>query len=112
MLACHHGLSSNNGMSVVGSSNHNSIGRLQHLVVHLTIITIPLGIGVLLEDVLGILPVAVTEANDVICLCHFGKVSSTASANTDTEDVQFVTGSFVSVFSTQYRVRNDVRCNH
>ena len=59
MLAGGYSLCCDDGMRVVGRCNHHGIGLVEHFVEHLAIVVVGLGLRILLEDMLGILPVAV-----------------------------------------------------
>ena len=107
VLAGLNGIGCDDGVGMVSRSHHDSICRLQHFIVHLTVVVVLLCIGIAVQHGFSVLPVAVAEANDVLGLCHFGNVSGTASADADSEDVQFVGGSFLTDFCTQYRAGDD-----
>ena len=76
-------------MGVVGGCDHNRVSLVEQLIVHHTVVVVLLCLWVLVEHVVGVLPVNVAESDDVFCL-HFGEVSRSASSDADTEDVELV----------------------
>ena len=97
-------------MRVVGGGNHDGISRLQHLIVHLAIVVILPGIRVFVKDMLGILPVAITQTDDVICLGHFCDIRCATTANANAQDIQFIARSFLSDCGTKNTTWHNVRC--
>ena len=86
-----HGLCGDDGVRMVGGGHHYGVGRLEQFVVHPAVVVVPLGCGIALEDVVGVFPVHVAQADDVLALEaleHRGAAASDA----DTQDVEFVAG--------------------
>ncbi len=79
-------------MGVVGSSYYNSICILEHFVVHTTVVVVTFCVGISAEDVVGILPVYVAEADDVF-LTNVIEHGSTATTDAYAENIEFVAGS-------------------
>src|SRR5699024_9409085 len=101
MFAHRHGISSNDGMCMVGSSDDNGIDVLTHLIVHLTIVPILPRIGKLIEHTFRVAPVYVTKRHDIFRSLHMVDVGVSHTADTYGSNVQTVTGRHVSVALTQ-----------
>ena len=84
VLACHHGIGGNDCVGVVGSSHHDSVGRLQQFVVHLAIVIETLCLGIVIEYMHCIVPIDVAKSDDVLRLCHLSNIRGTTSTDTDT----------------------------
>ena len=107
MFAHRHGISSNDGMCMVGSSDDNGIDVLTHLIVHLTIVPILLRIGKLIEHTFRVAPVYVTKRHDIFRSLHMVDVGVSHTADTYGGNVQTVTGRHVSVALTQNAARSN-----
>ena len=106
MLAGGDGVSGNDGVRVVRRSDHHGIGRLEHLVVHLAVVVELLGRRITFENVVGVFPVDIAQADDVLALQAL-QHRSAASADADAQDVEFVTGGRVAELLTQNRAGYD-----
>ncbi len=60
------------------------------------------------EGIFCIVPVDVTESDDIVVLLHLVEVAVTHTADTDSCDVQFVTGSCLFVFSDRFLCKSKV----
>ena len=89
VLAGGHGLGGDDRMGVVGRGDHHGVGLFEQLVVHAAVVVVFLGCGVALEYVVGIFPVHVAQADDVLAL-HRLQVGGTAAADADAQNVEFV----------------------
>ena len=106
MLASGHGVGGDDGVRVVRRSDHHGIGRLEHLVVHLTVVVELLGRRITFENVVGVFPVDVAQADDVLALQAL-QHRSAASADADAQDIEFVAGGRVAELLTQNRAGYD-----
>ena len=91
VLSGGHGLGRDDGVCVVGCSDHHGVSLVQHLVVHHAVVIVLLGLWVLIEHMVGVLPVHIAESDDVFGL-HFREVGRSTASDADTKDVQFVVG--------------------
>jgi len=94
------------GVRVVRRSDHHGIGRLEHLVVQLAVVVELLGRRITFENVVGVFPVDIAQADDVLALQAL-QHRSAASADADAQDVEFVAGGRVAEFLTQNRAGYD-----
>ena len=106
VLAGGDGVGGDDGVRVVRRSDHHGIGRLEHLVVHLAVVVELLGRRITFENVVGVFPVDIAQADDVLALQAL-QHRSAASADADAQDVEFVTGGRVAELLTQNRAGYD-----
>ncbi len=96
-------------MGMVGSSDHYSVGFGKKLFEHHSPVFVLLGIGIMLEYAVSVLPVNVAEADNLLCL-HILEVVETSSSYADTENLELavkVLGSrFFFLFSCEKCVRS------
>ena len=91
VLAGSHRIGCDNRVRMVGGSHHHGVGRFEHLVEHLTVVVVLFGSGVTLEDMVGVFPVDVAQADDVLAFQPF-QHRGTASADTHAQDVELIAG--------------------
>ena len=106
VLAHGDGVGGHDGMRVVGGCYEDGIDALAHLVVHAAEVAILLGIGMTVPGILGIVPVDITEGDDVVRPLHVAKVGVTHASDTYAGDVQLVGGGDVSMALAQDGVGN------
>ena len=106
VLAGRNGVGRDDRVGVVGRSHHDRIGRFEHLVVHAAVIVVAFGRGVTLEDMLRVFPVDVAQADDVLAFKAL-QYRSAATADADTQDIEFVAGRGMPEFLTQNRAGYD-----
>jgi len=94
VLAGRHRIGCDDRVRVVGRSHHHGVCRLEHFVEHLAVVVVLLGSRVALEHVVGIFPVDVAQADDVLAF-EAAEHRRAAAADTDTQDVEFVARSRV-----------------
>ena len=107
MLTECHGIRSDDSVGMVCRCYYHSIDGLVHLLVHLTIVPISLCVGELLKNTLCIIPVHITESNDVFGVFHCIDIGMSHTADTNNGDIQLVRRSFVSVTFAQNRTWSD-----
>ena len=90
MFAERHGIGGDDGMSVVGRGDDDGIHALSHLLVHLAIVPEALCLWEFIEHALGIIPVDITQGNDVLSVLHSVDVRMANTANSHYTDVKFV----------------------
>ena len=88
MLAGHDRIRGDNRVRVVRGGDHHGIGLVQHFIEHHAPVLVALGVRIALEDVRGILPVHVAEADDLFGL-QAAEDAGTPAADTDAEDLEF-----------------------
>ena len=88
VLASHDRVRGDDGVRVVRGGDHHGIGLVQHLVEHHAPVLVTLGVRVALEDVRGILPVHVAEADDLLGL-QAAEDAGAPAADTDAENLEF-----------------------
>ena len=93
VLAGHDGVRSDDGVRVVRGGDHHGIGLVQHLIEHHAPVLVALGVRVALEDVRGILPVHVAEADDLFGL-QAAEDAGAPAADTDAENLVTVGENF------------------
>ena len=106
VLAGRNGVGRDDRVGVVGRSHHDRIGRFEHLVVHAAVIVVAFGRRVTLEDMLRVFPVDVAQADDVLAFKAL-QYRSAATADADTQDIEFVAGRGMPEFLTQNRAGYD-----
>ena len=89
VLAGRHRIGCDDRVRVVGRGHHHGVCRLEHFVEHLAVVVVLLGSRVALEHVVGIFPVDVAQADDVLAF-EAAEHRRAAAADTDTQDVEFV----------------------
>ena len=113
VLAEGHGVRGDAGVGVVGGGDHNGINGVVHLVEHSSPVPIPFGAGVIVEAGLRVLPVDVTQRDDVLAR-HVFQVGPAVSSDADPGDVQPVARSGLSRScddaARQYRQPGGGRC--
>ena len=107
MLAERHGICRDDGMSVVSRGNDDGIHALSHLLVHLAIVPEALSLWKFIEHALGIIPVYVTQSNDVLGVLHGVDVRMADAANSHYADVKFVTWRDVTMALAKNRTWSD-----
>ena len=99
VLAGGDGVGGDDGVRVVGRGDHHGVGRFEQLVVHLAVVVVLLGCRVALEHVVGVFPVDVAQADDVLAFEPFQHRGAAAS-DTHAQDVELVAGGGVTEFFT------------
>ena len=97
VLAHCHRISSNNSMSMVGSSNNYPIDRFTHFIVHLPIVPIFLCFRKFVEHTFCISPVHIAKSHNVFSALHLINIGMSHAANTHGCKIQFITGSHMTV---------------
>ena len=90
MFAHCHGVCRDNGVSMVGSGNDDTVNGFAHFVVHLAVVPVFLSFGELVEYAFGIFPVHITEGYDVFGALHIVDVGVSHTSDTYGCEVQFV----------------------
>ena len=88
VLAGHDRVRGDDGVRVVRGGDHHGIGLIEHLVEHHAPVLVALGVRIALEDVRGILPVHVAEADDFFGL-QAAEDAGAPAADTDAENLEF-----------------------
>src|SRR5690606_24943557 len=78
------------------------------LIEHYTPILKSLSLGVIIKSFLSILPIHITERNDIFCL-HVGQITPTHSSNTYSSNIKLITRRNMSQCLSQDMTRNDAK---
>ena len=90
MLAHSHRVGSDDGVGMVGCRAKHGIKGAAHLVKHLAVVPILLGVGEASHHILGVLPIYIAQSHDVVGLLHVLDVAVAHTADTYSGNVQFV----------------------
>ena len=89
VLAGSDGLGGDDGVRVIRRSNDHGVGLRKHFLEHHAVVTVLFRGRILLEHVVGILPVHVAQADDFLGLGDLGDDGGATSADTDGQHLQF-----------------------
>ena len=101
MFSGRHGIGSDDRVRMIRRSDHHGISRFEHVIEHTAIIVVAFCRGITFKDMCGIFPVHIAEADDVLAL-QVLQHRRAAAADTDTQNIEFVTGGRMTEFLAQY----------
>ena len=91
---------------MVGRGDEHGVDILAHLVEHLAVVPVALGVRVAVESILGIFPVDVAQGHDIFGL-HVLEVGGAHAAASDGGDIEFVARGGMTRGLAEHGARND-----